>query len=436
VLEKLDRFLSRRWVQRLAAIASVYAVASFVVGAILTVAGLVIPAFRHASVLGIVGVALMIFGVLIFVVGWADVRRLPRNAASGTLRKLREGRQQGPGVATEIVTSESIERNLNAFLPEAARLLASDATQAQVADWAGRVGLSIRAWGPEGEEDLFMVEGNGLDPKEELRAKVGRIHLQILPKVRAGQWMQGRPDVPRQVARHAGPGESLSAWLDLRATEMRGLKRRLDEVLALSPFKPDKALAVQQHFFEINGEVDRKLHTDAPEWVDYFNENPTGFPMELTFLQPEQFREHLVVVIDSTIDQIAHIRAHLAGALQTNGVLTAAQLCLTEIEVNRDRMASAVDEGRYWGWRFGTEWLRDSGDALLTANVYRAMSDAHNALRRWNDRVGGADDPTPEHFGAGISPERLVELRKDLGIVQSAATALGALIAQFSGSAG
>jgi hypothetical protein len=81
VLEKLDRFLSRRWVQRLAAIAGIYAVGSFGVGVVLTVVSLLTPALDHSDVWGIVGVVLMVFGVLIFVVGWGDVRRLRREGS-------------------------------------------------------------------------------------------------------------------------------------------------------------------------------------------------------------------------------------------------------------------------------------------------------------------------------------------------------------------
>jgi len=108
-----------------------------------------------------------------------------------------------------------------------------------------------------------------------------------------------------------GGGSSLGGWLDLRADELRGLRQRLDDVLATVPFQPEKARSIESHFREINNEVDRKLHTSAPEWVDYFNENPTRFPMGLTFIQPEQFRDHVAAAIDATISQITHVRATL-----------------------------------------------------------------------------------------------------------------------------
>lgn len=109
-------------------------------------------------------------------------------------------------------------------------------------------------------------------------------------------------------------GESLPAWLDRRVKEMQGLKRRLEDVLATVPFQRAKAESIEAHFLEINNEIDRKLHTSAPQWVDYFNENPTRFPMTLTFVRPEQYRNHLVGAIDSTLGQVAHIRARLGDA--------------------------------------------------------------------------------------------------------------------------
>ena len=115
----------------------------------------------------------------------------------------------------------------------------------------------------------------------------------------------------RDAALAAAGDENLAAWLDRRIDELRGLLRRLDGVLAEERFEPEKARAVEGHFFDINAEIDRRLHTAAPEWVDYFAENPSRFPMSLTFVTREQFRRHLVAVIESTIDQIAHIRARV-----------------------------------------------------------------------------------------------------------------------------
>ncbi len=92
------------------------------------------------------------------------------------------------GRVIEIVTPESIERELIAFVPLAGQMLQADVTQDQVDDWAGKVGLGIRARGPAGEEDMFLAEGHGLDPCAELQAKVARVQNHVLPKVRAGEW--------------------------------------------------------------------------------------------------------------------------------------------------------------------------------------------------------------------------------------------------------
>lgn len=61
-------------------------------------------------------------------------------------------------------------------------------TRERVDDWAAKVGISIRARGPEGEHDIFLAEGHNLDPRTELQSKVARLQSHILPKVRAGEW--------------------------------------------------------------------------------------------------------------------------------------------------------------------------------------------------------------------------------------------------------
>jgi hypothetical protein len=93
-------------------------------------------------------------------------------------------------VPMEIVTSATIESELIAYVAVAGQLLAGDVTQAQVDSWASGLGVGIRARGPHGEEEMFLVEGNELDARAELRAKVARLQNHILPKVRAGEWTQ------------------------------------------------------------------------------------------------------------------------------------------------------------------------------------------------------------------------------------------------------
>jgi hypothetical protein len=93
------------------------------------------------------------------------------------------------GIATEIVTRESVERELSDYIPVAGQiLLAGDVTQTKVDNWASGLGIGIRTRGPKGEEEMFLAEGNELTPRAELDAKVARLQNHILPKVRAGEW--------------------------------------------------------------------------------------------------------------------------------------------------------------------------------------------------------------------------------------------------------
>ncbi len=107
-----------------------------------------------------------------------------------TLNKLHGGSTTAAntGIATEVVTPESIEKELNGFVRTAGELLQADPTQDQVDDWAGKIGITIRARGPEGEEEVFLSVGHGLAPKARLEAQLARIQNHILPKVRAGEW--------------------------------------------------------------------------------------------------------------------------------------------------------------------------------------------------------------------------------------------------------
>jgi hypothetical protein len=95
----------------------------------------------------------------------------------------------GPGaLASEVVTHESIERELTAFIPLAGRMLQGQLTQGEVTDWGERVGISLRARGPQGEEEMFLAEGHNLEARAELQAKVARLQNHILPRVRSGEW--------------------------------------------------------------------------------------------------------------------------------------------------------------------------------------------------------------------------------------------------------
>jgi len=120
----------------------------------------------------------------------ALIRAGLRGSEGGTRDTVVQAVEAGDarGLTTEIVTPESIERELAAFVPVAGQMLRGNVTQTHVDDWASSVGVGIRARGPNGEEDMFLAEGCHLDPPGELRAKVARLQDHILPKVRAGEW--------------------------------------------------------------------------------------------------------------------------------------------------------------------------------------------------------------------------------------------------------
>lgn len=125
--------------------------------------------------------------------GWIDPDELSDYLAriNETMEQHGFGRgapQPQAAQVTELVTPESVEAELVAFVPLAGEMLRAEVIQDDVDDWAARVGIGIRARGPRGEEDMFLAEGHGLAPADELRAKVARLQNHILPKVRAGEW--------------------------------------------------------------------------------------------------------------------------------------------------------------------------------------------------------------------------------------------------------
>jgi hypothetical protein len=105
-----------------------------------------------------------------------------------TLRALEAPPATVSGAAVEVVTPESVASELNGFVRTAGQLLQGDVTHDQVDEWAGKAGITIRARGPEGEEEVFLSVGHGLDPRARLEAKLARIQNHILPKVNAGEW--------------------------------------------------------------------------------------------------------------------------------------------------------------------------------------------------------------------------------------------------------
>ena len=127
--------------------------------------------------------------------GWIDPDELSDYLAriNQTMEQHGFGRgspQPRAAHVTEVVTPESVEAELIAFVPLAGQMLRAEVTREEVDDWAARVGVGIRARCPLGEEEMFLAEGHDLTPADELRAKVARLQTHILPRVRTGDWRQ------------------------------------------------------------------------------------------------------------------------------------------------------------------------------------------------------------------------------------------------------
>lgn len=117
----------------------------------------------------------------------------------------------------------------------------------------------------------------------------------------------------RDAARAALADEdtSLKAWLGRQIDELHGLLTTLEGVLDAEPFDSERAEPIHQYFWQLHDEVDRKLHTSASEWVDYFNEGHSPAGAILFYSRADLLRSQFVPTIELTIDRIAHIQARL-----------------------------------------------------------------------------------------------------------------------------
>jgi hypothetical protein len=100
---------------------------------------------------------------------------------------------------------------------------------------------------------------------------------------------------------------SLSAWLDGHSADIRKLKEQIEAQLKLPTFDHESVKLTEQMFWQVNSEVMLKLHVAAPEWVDYYKQNPDWWVQNVMRTSPEEFGD-VVRVIDYTLDQIAHVR--------------------------------------------------------------------------------------------------------------------------------
>ena len=117
----------------------------------------------------------------------------------------------------------------------------------------------------------------------------------------------------RDAARAALADEdaNLKVWLGRQIDELRGLQTTLEAALDVEPFDYERARPIHEYFWQIHAGVDRKLHTSASEWVDYFNEGQISTTAGLFYPQADLLRSQFVPAIESTIDRIAHIQARL-----------------------------------------------------------------------------------------------------------------------------
>jgi hypothetical protein len=68
---------------------------------------------------------------------------------------------------------------------------------------------------------------------------------------------------------------------------------------------------VQDHFYRIAQDIDRKLLTSAHEWTDSFRANLAQYPVNLRFPAPDHFPSQFAPVIESTINEVERIQAQL-----------------------------------------------------------------------------------------------------------------------------
>lgn len=81
----------------------------------------------------------------------------------------------------------------------------------------------------------------------------------------------------------------LRGWLDAPIEELVAWRAALDEEIAKPTPSVNRARSVQTMFWEgLNRDVSRKLQLLAPEWVDYWDEEPEWFDSILTRITQDQ----------------------------------------------------------------------------------------------------------------------------------------------------
>jgi hypothetical protein len=105
----------------------------------------------------------------------------------------------------------------------------------------------------------------------------------------------------------ARSAESLDDWLKARSDEMQALGVQLRQIGDPDDRDDTRFKMVFESWLAANADVIRRLHVAAPEWVDYYSENPDWLGAD----RLENRFEALVKVIDYAVEQIATIRARL-----------------------------------------------------------------------------------------------------------------------------
>jgi hypothetical protein len=103
---------------------------------------------------------------------------------------------------------------------------------------------------------------------------------------------------------------ALRSWLDERIEEIKGIKKRFQELLLRPTPSYDGMQMSLDTFWEVNNDVARRLHQDAPDALEVYALNPDWYDGTITRDSREECEE-VVRLMDYTIDQLAHIRAYV-----------------------------------------------------------------------------------------------------------------------------
>ena len=105
--------------------------------------------------------------------------------------------------------------------------------------------------------------------------------------------------------------KALVAWLREREEELRGLKRDLEAQVAQSIPDWQWAQTIYQLYLEANQDILRRLVNSAPQWADYYRQNPDWIAPGVTPVSSEDW-DKIARLVEYTADQVAHIRERLS----------------------------------------------------------------------------------------------------------------------------